>query len=57
MVKYILGIVVLLSVGGYYTYSQQVKSFDDSAAIKKYVKTRGTSALPRSWVGKIGEGI
>lgn len=33
------------------------KNVDDSAAIKRYVKSRGAAPIPKTWKGKIGEGI
>jgi hypothetical protein len=30
---------------------------DDSAAIRRYVKSRGAAPVPVTWRGKIGEGI
>jgi hypothetical protein len=51
----IIGLFIALGVTGYILVIMQ--DIDDQKAIKEYMDSRGAAPIPRSWRGKIGEGI
>ena len=56
--KYLLlGIVALFVLWGGVLVTFKKQNRDDSVAIKRYVKSRGSAPIPVSWRDKIGEGI
>lgn len=50
----VASLVLLFGVGIAMEFS---KRNNDEKAIKEYIESRGATRVPRSWSGKIGEGI
>lgn len=48
---------VLLFIAGAVMFVSMQKETVDRREIKRFVETRGAGPVPRSWKGKIGEGI
>ena len=56
--KYLMfGIISLFVIWGSVLAVAKKNSRDDSVAINRYLKSRGSAPVPSSWKEKIGEGI